>query len=169
LIQSALAEGVKIKDISREPRMSPRDAPRKITHTIALVPCNYVGTLWDNVKNYLGPAVARSRGRWSIELLHEALLNERQNLWVAFDKEKSIDGVATTEFLIYPCKKMLSIEYLGGKNMTNWGWDMLDRLDSWGRDNKCDGIEAVARQGFWRWLKQDGFDRSYTVYEREIT
>mgnify|MGYP003656556353 CR=1 FL=1 len=65
--QSALSEGVEIKDISREPRISSRNAPRKITHTIALVPSNYVGTLWNDVKNFLGQLLLalETGGIWS--------------------------------------------------------------------------------------------------------
>jgi hypothetical protein len=166
--QQAISEGVVIKDISREPRVSSRNAPRKITHTITLVPCNYVGTLWNDIKHFLGPAIARSRDRWDIDSVHQSLLNEERHVWVAFDEFKQIDGVATTEFVIYPKRKMLSIEYLGGKNMNSWGWDLLDRLYSWAKDNECDGIEAVARHGFWKWMQQDGFERSYTIYEKEI-
>jgi len=49
MIQQAISEDVKIKDISREPRVSSRNAPRKITHTIALVPLNYLGALWNDI------------------------------------------------------------------------------------------------------------------------
>ena len=166
--QSALSEGVEIKDISREPRISSRNAPRKITHTIALVPSYYVGTLWNDVKNFLGPAIARARNRWDMEAVHKSLLNQEVHLWVAFDSKKNIDGVATTEFVMYPKRKMLSVEYLGGNNMNSWGWDLLDRFNSWAKDNKCDGIECIARHGFWKWLAQDGYERPYTIYEKEV-
>jgi hypothetical protein len=33
---------------------------------------------------------------------------------------------------------------------------------------RCYGIEATARMGFWEWLKQDDFQRSYVVYEKRI-
>jgi len=168
MIQQAISEDVKIKDISREPRVSSRNAPRKITHTIAIVPLNNVGTLWNDIETFLGPAIARSRNRWDMESVRESLLNEERHLWVAFDENKKIDGIATTEFVMYPRRKMLSIEYLGGKNMNEWGWDLLERLNDWAKDNKCDGIEAMARHGFWKWLEQDGFERSYTIYEKEV-
>ena len=38
----------------------------------------------------------------------------------------------------------------------------------WAKDNNCDGIEATARMGFWKWLQQDGYERSYVVYERSL-
>lgn len=148
--------------------MSPRNAPREVTHIITIVPCNYIGTLWNDVKNYLELAIDRSNGRWDLETLHSSLLNDTQHLWVAFDKEKKIDGVATTIFSVYPCRKMLTIDFVGGNNITAWGWDMLDRFYSWAKDNDCDGVEVMARPGFWKWLKEDGFKRSHIAYERKV-
>jgi len=167
---SDIAEDIplELRDISREPRVKPKDAPRKITHTITLVPSGYVNSLWFEVRDYLGPAVARTRGRWSMEYLHAAILNEHQHLWLAFDQDNKIDGVGTTEFVDYPCKRMLAIQFLGGSNFNSWVWDMVDRFNGWATDNYCDGIEATARSGFWKWLEQDGYTRSFTVFEKRL-
>ena len=166
--EPALKEDIVIKDISREPRVRPKNAPRKITHTIALIPPNYVQTLWDDVEKYLAPAIARSHGRWDMQSLYESVRKMEQHLWVAFNKDNIIEGVATTEFTMYPKKKMLTLQYLGGKNFNDWCWDMLEKFNSWAKDNECDGIEGTARHGMWKWLEQDGFSRSYTVYEKEV-
>tara|TARA_R110000824_G_scaffold21054_3_gene78773 strand:+ start:2386 stop:2898 length:513 start_codon:yes stop_codon:yes gene_type:complete len=167
--QPALKQDVEIKDISREPRVRPQNAPRKITHTIALIPSNYVQTLWDDVENYLAPAIARSNGRWDMQSLYESIRNMEQNLWVAFNEDNVTEGVATTEFVFYPKRKMLAMQYLGGKNFNGWVWDMLEKFNGWAKDNECDGIEGTARHGFWKWLEQDGFKRSYTVYEKGVS
>ena len=147
--QAALKSEVVIKDISREPRVRSQKSPRVVTHTIALIPPNYIHTLWDDVEKHLAPAIARSHGRWDMQSLYE--------------------GVGITEFVFYPKKKMLAMQYLGGKNFNGWVWDMLERFNSWAKDNKCDGIEGTARHGFWKWLEQDGFIRSYTTYEKEVS
>ena len=157
-----------IKDISREPRVKSQNAPREVTHTIALIPPNYIQTLWDDVEELLAPAIARSRGRWDMQSLYESIRNLEQHLWVAFNEAGVIEGVGTTEFVFYPRKKMLAMQYLGGANFNSWVWDMLDRFNSWAKDNQCDGSEGTARHGFWKWLEQDGFVRSYTTYEKNV-
>lgn len=158
----------RIRDISREPKVTKKNAPRDITHTITLVPSNFVKTLWKDIEPHLAKAVARSKGRWEMEALYYSLENNNQQLWLAFDKDNNIDGVGTTELIAYPGKKMLAIQFLGGDKFKFWVWEMLEKLTDWARDNKCDGIEATARMGFWKWLQQDGFERSYVVYERSL-
>ena len=163
-----LSEIKGVRDISREPKVRPRSERGEATHTIALVPTTYLSTLWPDVREQLSKAIDRSKGRWSMEMLFAAILNGHQHLWVAFDEDKNVNGVGTTELVDYPNKRMLAIQFLGGDQFNEWVWDMLDRFHDWARDNNCKGIEATARMGFWHWLKQDGFDRSYVVYEKRF-
>ena len=156
------------RDIPREPLVKPKNAPREITHTIALVPPNYIHSLWFDVRDHLGRAVERSNGRWNIESLYAAIASEHQHLWLAFDKDNQIDGAGTTEFVDYPCKRMLAVQFLGGSKFNDWCWDMMNRFNSWATDNGCQGIEVTGRAGFGKWLKQDGYQRAYTVYEKRL-
>ena len=142
-----------IRDISREPKVRKKSNRGEKTHTIALVPAPYVPTLWNDVSDQLEKAVARSKGRWTMESLYNAIASERQHLWVAFNSDKIIDGVGTTEIIEYPGKRMLGVQFLGGKNFNNWVWDIIEKFDSWAKDNNCLGIEATARDGFWKWLQ----------------
>ena len=158
----------KIKDISREPKVGRKDAPREITHTITMVPPNYLNSLWPDVREQLARAIKRSHGRWNMEFLYASILNGNQQLWLSFDAENNIDGVGTTEILQYPEKRMIAVQFLGGDRVNDWVWDMLEKFKDFGRDNDCTGIEATARMGFWKWLEQDDFSRSYVVYERSL-
>ena len=167
--QSAkLLEVKPLRDISREPKVKNRSDRGEKTHTIALVPADYVPILWKDVEIQLRKAVARSKGRWSMESLYQSIVTGHQHLWVAFNTDKEIDGVGTTELVNYPHKRMLCIQFLGCKNFNDWVWDMVDKYNDWAKDNHCSGIEATAREGFWKWLKQDGYEKSYVVYEKRI-
>ena len=165
------AEEITILDFApkeKQERVSKIDAPRNSTHIVALVPIEYLNHTWPDIKDEIERAVVRSNGRWSIEALYASILNGEQQLWLAFDEDKNIDGVGTTEIVFYPAKTMIAIQFLGGKNFNSWVWDMLGKFKQFGKDNGCKGIEATGRPGFWKWLGQDGFDKSYVVYEREL-
>ena len=166
--QTAQETVIEPRDIPREPRFKPKNAPREVTHTVTLVPPEHLYSLWFEVQGHLAPAVARSNGRWSMEFLYASIVSGHQHLWLAFDEDKHINGVGTTEFIDYPCKRMLAVQFLGGEKFNDWCWEMLDRFNSWATDNGCQGIEVTGRSGFWKWLEQDGFTRSYAVYEKRL-
>lgn len=145
--------------------------PEKVesfAYKITLVPHDRAAHVWMSVYKYLDKAVERSHGRWTMETLFNAVATGRQQLWIVLDENDNIDGVATTEIINYPNRKMLAIQYLGGEGLGFWANQILEVFNSWARDNKCKGIEATARKGFWKWLKHDGFDEAYTVFEKRI-
>ena len=134
---------------------------------ISLVPQDHIMSIWNSVRGHLEPAVAVSRGRWTMEHLCAALSIGRSQLWIAFDDEK-IHGALTTEITQYPGKKILSMHFLGGEGFDAWYEDLLSQITRYAKDMDCDGIEGVGRFGFWKWLEQDEFSRSYVVYERSL-
>ena len=135
---------------------------------VSLVPPMHIESAWPSLEPHLFPAVERSHGRWTMPALKEmALLNEKQ-VWIVFDDNKDIHCVAVTQNVTYPARKMLSIEFLGGAGLEKWAFKLLDVLNSWAKDSGCDGVEATARIGFWKWLEKDGFDKAYTVFEKRF-
>jgi hypothetical protein len=155
------------KDLGREPRVRPRGANSK-THVVTQIPPQFVMTLAPELEALLAPAVVRSRGRWTMEALMNDLANGNQQLWGAYTPEFALDGVMTTRVVTYPARRMLAMDFLGGKNFNDWVYGMLDIMYSFARDYQCDGIEGTARHGFWKWLEPEGFERAYTVYEKRI-
>ena len=41
-----------------------------------------------------------------------------------------------------------------------------EQITRYGLDMGCDGIEGVARFGFWKYLQADGFEKSAAFYEK---
>ena len=155
------------KDVQREARVRPRSEDTT-SHIVTQIPPQFVHLLQDELVELLGPAVVRSRGRWTMGAVLADLIEGRQQLWGAYTSENTIDGVMTTRVINYPGKRMLVFEYVGGKNFNDWVYPMLDIMYRFAKDARCEGIEGSARHGFWKWLEPEGFERSYTVYEKRI-
>lgn len=132
---------------------------------ITLVPPEHVFQVWPDIRGYLEPAVETSHGRWTLEHLLAVLCNGRSQLWIAFDDER-IWGALTTEITNYPAKRCLSMHFLGGTEFDRWYSDMLKQISNFGKEMDCDGIEGTARFGFWKFLKQDGFEKCAAFYEK---
>tara|TARA_R110000824_G_scaffold208739_1_gene394561 strand:- start:1246 stop:1734 length:489 start_codon:yes stop_codon:yes gene_type:complete len=136
---------------------------------ISIVPPEMLSSCWEQCTKYLQKATVRSHGRWTLENLRQKITNNQQHLWISFVPESfTIIGCATTSFVDYPNNRMLSIEFLGGENMESWVWEGIEKMEEWAKDNGCIGIEAIGRKGFWHWLKDKGFDKSYTVFEKRF-
>ena len=58
--------------------------------------------------------------------------------------------------------------YLGGEDLDGWAFSMLEILEGFAVATKCEGIEATARKGFWKWMKDFDYQEAYTVFEKEI-
>ncbi len=142
--------------INMEPRY-------KVTH----VPCEHVPMEWGRVYDLLAPAVKRSGGRWTMGDLLSALCTNNQSLWIAYDDERIV-GAMTTQIVTYPNKKMLAFPFIGGTEFSEWWDDMWNLMEQVASDCDCDGIEAVARFGFWPFLKTKGIKKSYITYEKFI-
>ena len=129
---SKIVEAVKIKEDINKVNYKPKQ-----DYIVTLVPGNYVHTLWNDVIPFLEKAVERSNGRWSLDSLKVACVQQRQELWVIFKEDNNeIVGVATTEFVYYPESKRLAIQYLGGKGLEDWAWSFLKKAEAWATDNK---------------------------------
>jgi len=136
---------------------------------ITAIPSDKILMLWEEVSPMLAPAVERSHGRWTMEFLLDALRSGQQQLWIVFEGEQPIKGVATTEILVYPNRKMLGIQYLVGKDLDTWGFSFLEIIEDFAKAAGCSGIEGTARKGFWKWMKEYDYKDAYTVYEKEIS
>ena len=136
---------------------------------ISIVPPDAVDSCWEDCSRHLKRATIRSHGRWTLENLRQKIYNNQQHLWICYEPEPfHMIGCATTSFIDYPNTRMLSIEFLGGEKMESWVWEGIEKMENWAKDNGCIGIEAIGRAGFWHWLKEKGFDRSYTVFEKRF-
>ena len=120
---------------------------------VSLVPPMHIESAWPSLEEYLLPAVERSNGRWTMEALKMWALQNEKQVWIVFDDSKTIHCVAVTQNVVYPASRMLSIEFLGGAGLEKWAFKLLDVLNSWAKDSGCNGIEATARLGFWKWLE----------------
>lgn len=135
---------------------------------VSLIPSAHIEYAWAALAPMLEPAVERSHGRWTMDHIMEWAIRNEKQIWIVFDEDRTIHCVAVTQNVIYPTSKMLSIEFLGGAGLNQWAFKLLDVLNNWAKDSGCNGIEATARIGFWKWLEKDGFDKAYTVFEKRF-
>jgi hypothetical protein len=147
--------------------MSAQLAPVPAEAEIYLVRPDGIPAEWPLIDDLLTPAVERSNGRWSMPALLHSLCLGDHHLWIVREQNKPV-AAAATQFVDYPHQRMLSVQFLGGTGFDEWGDQLLDTFERFGRDAGCNGLEAVARFGFWPFFKKHGYARSYCTYEKDL-
>jgi len=139
-----------------------------MTHTITIVPPTHVRSVWKKARALLQPAIDLSHGRWTPDYVLVALALGEHNLWVVVDDDGEMIGALTTQVVTYPELTMLAIHFLGGTSFDDWYSDMLATLSRYASDAGCAGLEAMARFGFWKWFKDDGWEKTSAFYEKML-
>tara|TARA_R100001129_G_C5223961_1_gene220510 strand:- start:5 stop:442 length:438 start_codon:yes stop_codon:yes gene_type:complete len=132
---------------------------------VSLVDPKYINRVWDEVEPILGKSIGSAHGRYEMKDIFKEIVNFQQHLWVVFDGRKIIAAL-TTSFTDYPKKKVLSGNFLGGERIMRWRDPMLKTLESWAKDNDCDGLEMTGRDGFEKVLGPYGWTPEYVVFEK---
>lgn len=136
---------------SRLWRMSPQDALRCMSEVLYL----------------LTPAVDRSRGRYEPGDVIALILQGRMTLWASVRGEV-IEAVGVTQFLHFPRARVLSMPFVGGRDMEHW-LQFMDDIIAWGRENGATQIETYDARG-GAWLKKlPDWEKYYVTIGRNIT
>ena len=128
--------------------------------TTSLVPTEQVPTVWREVASMLQKALDTTPGFYDIPSLFEAVLSERQRLWIIFedngeDEQAPIIAAFTTMIVVYPLANTLAVPFMGGDRMEEWFWEAYEIVKRFAFDHSCSGVEAYGRKGWGRWLGDD--------------
>jgi len=136
-------------------------------YDVSLVMPDQLILIWDGVEKYLNKSVKRSKGRIGTQDIFHDCLNNQSSLWIIFDTGNfKILGCAITQFNDYPTgKRMLNLDHVTGKKMGDWIERGLEVMEKWAKDNKCQGLEGVGRQGFWNWIKNRNWEKTAIFVE----
>ena len=130
----------------------------------SMVPAEYVDTCWHKIEQYAKKAADKTEGRFTLENLYEMTKEENQHLWVAYDVD-DFKGFVLTSINSYPKRKILSMNFCGGKEYKTWKRAMFDTLKSFAKDIGCDSLEAYGRPGWSKILKDEGYKSKFVAFE----
>jgi hypothetical protein len=133
--------------------------------TVSAVPTEHLAVCWPSVEAFLDGAAKRTYGRYTVSNIYDRIEEDGYQLWVAFDEHSKIKGAVVTNILDYPQRKVLSMTYCGGENLSEWKDPMLDILRRYAADMGCDCIEAVARKGWAKVFRADGYKERWVTFE----
>jgi len=125
-----------------------------------------IDTFWPFVKCDILAAMKRGRGEYTLESVHESLLNGDMQLWLVL-AEDGCKASIVTEIVTFPGKTICYVVALGGEDMDSWV-DLIWILESWAVNLGADSLRFQSREGMLKKLQPFGYDKVYSVAEKDL-
>ena len=138
-----------------------------MTTLVEYVPKEMLDQYWPVAEPMLQRVEDLISARLGIEDIYARLQSGAQTLWF-ISVNDDIVAAATTSIAFYPRRKCLVIENVAGRQMSEWGSDVIAEFKRIGIDSGLDGIEAHGRLGWKKYHEAHGFRVRDVVYEMEF-
>ena len=134
-------------------------------YKVSLVPANAVTKVWDKIEELVDKVIPYTYGRMiAADVLHNLIINH-YHLWI-IEKEDTIKAIAITEFMKYPRKTVLLINFISGDKLSEWVEELDRVLVKFSKETGCDFLEACGRAGWERKVTRLGWKKKFTIVEK---
>ncbi len=136
-------------------------------YEVSLVPTNEVTKVWDKIEPLVDKVIPYTYGRMlTVDVLHSLITNQ-YHLWIIYKDDKEIEAIAITEFMKYPRKTVLLINFISGDNLDDWIKELDKTLVKFSKESGCDFLEACGRAGWERKVTKLGWIKKFTIVEKQ--
>jgi hypothetical protein len=132
------------------------------------VPPEAVRHVWKDVEKVLKKSVATAKDKSETIDVLVGILNGTYVLWVVMDEDDSIVAAFTTRLIVYPQRKALVLDFVGGTRMKEWNDQLIDTMRKYANELGCSHLEGYGRKAWGRSLKKYGFYPEYIAYRMEL-
>jgi hypothetical protein len=136
---------------------------------ISSVPQNAVKLVWKDVDRVLNKSVATVKDKSDMIDVLDGVFDGTYALWVVLDEDDNIVAAFTTRLIVYPSRRALALDWVGGTRMKEWADQMIDTMRQYAREVGCEHLEGYGRKGWGRFLEKYGFYPEYIAYRMELS
>lgn len=130
---------------------------------VKIIPIEHIPNYWPDVESRIVDACLYNGGRYSAEDCLNELLSKQKQLWLANNNE----GIIITQIIDFPQIRCCSIDVCTGSNFVAWG-DLVSVIECWARNQDCSQMFLIARAGMEKLLRQHGYTKTHSVFEKEL-
>ena len=135
-------------------------------YEVSLVPVSEITKIWNKIEPLVDKVIPYTYGRMiTVDVLHSLIINH-YHLWVIYKEKDEIEAIAITEFMKYPRKTVLLINFISGDKLDDWMKELDRVLVKFSKESGCDFLEACGRSGWERKVKKIGWQKRFTIVER---
>tara|TARA_R110000764_G_scaffold70258_2_gene145248 strand:- start:354 stop:767 length:414 start_codon:yes stop_codon:yes gene_type:complete len=135
---------------------------------VSLVPSKAVRHVWKDVEKLLKKSVATAKDKSGTIDVLAGILNGTYVLWAVMDEDDSIVAAFTTRLIVYPQRKALVLDFVGGTRMKEWNDHLIDTMRKYANELGCSHLEGYGRKAWGRSLQKYGFYPEYIAYRMEL-
>lgn len=129
-------------------------APPKAAVEILAVAPQHVARIWPLVEKYVADSLVYAKGVYLPEDIKGFCEGGKMQMWIAVRGE-SVLAAVITEVMDFPRKRMVSVPFIGGRDMRAWFRKMLATVETWSREMGCTGMQGGARRGWGKLAKME--------------
>jgi hypothetical protein len=136
-------------------------------YEVSLVPTNEITKVWNRIEPLVDKVIPYTYGRMlTVDVLHSLITNQ-YHLWIIYKDDEEIEAIAITEFMKYPRKTVLLINFISGDNLDKWIKELDKTLVKFSKESGCDFLEACGRAGWERKVTKLGWIKKFTIVEKQ--
>ncbi len=132
------------------------------------MPQEAVGSVWKDVDGILKRAVETVNDKSNVIDVLDGVFDGTYVLWVVLDDADKIIAAFTTRLIVYPQRKALALDWVGGTQMKEWEDQLIDTMKRYANELGCSHLEGYGRKGWDRWLRKYGWKPDYIAYKMEL-
>lgn len=132
------------------------------------MPQGAVGSVWKDVERVLEKSVATANGKAEVIDVLDGVFDGTYVLWVVLDDDNSIVAAFTTRLIVYPQRKALALDWVGGTRMREWSDALIETMTRYAQELGCQHLEGYGRKAWGRFLNKYGFQQEYIAYRMEL-
>lgn len=125
-----------------------------------------IDSVWGEVRPWISQACKTSRGKFSVDDIHEGLMTGEDQLWIW--KTATAFAVVISRISNYPGQRVCFLRIVTGRNMHEWYEAGLATVEAWAKANGCQAMELHARPGWEKFLSCRGYDKTHVILERAL-
>ena len=135
---------------------------------ISLVPSEAVKHVWKDVEEVLKKSVNTVKNKAEMIDVLKGVFDDTYVLWVVMDEDDNIIAAFTTRLIVYPQRKALALDWVGGTRMKEWEDQLISTMRKYANELGCSHLEGYGRKAWGRALKKYGFYPEYIAYRMEL-
>jgi hypothetical protein len=136
-------------------------------NTVQIVAPNNVYHVWEDIKEYLNASINVSGGDFTLDQLKLLLVRGEQSLLISVNKNNTINGAMTVEFINSPNARTMFITALGGSGIVND--ETFSQVETWAKMQGATKASAWAQETQARLYKiKANFNTIRYVVEKDL-